>query len=122
MSATPPPLPKQTLKDDPGTDIKSVAQVLWLYAFFLALPLAIVIAIGSGRKPDAVAIAGLAIFCLLLGFFVLAGVLLMKRKKTGLILTWVLMPFMLLAIPIGTIAGVIILAKLGKPGVRALLK
>lgn len=102
------------------TELKSAAQLYWLYAFFLALPLGIVVAL-SESKPDRVGLilfSCLGIYLLLLVF---AGVLLFKKKKAGLYLGWVLVPFILLSIPIGTIVGVFIITKITKPEVKALL-
>lgn len=120
--AGPPPLSQQQRGDAlANNDLKNAAQVMFLYAFFLALPAAIVVAM-STRMPDKYGIIMMLLVGLCVGFLVAAGVLLMKRRKAGLILTWVAMPLMLLAFPIGTFAGAYVLAKLGKQGVRGLLK
>ena len=102
------------------TELKSAAQLYWLYAFFLALPLAIVVAL-SESKPDKVGFVIFSCLGVYLVLLVLAGVMLFRKKKTGLYLGWVLMPFILLSFPIGTIVGVLIIIKVTKPEVKTLL-
>ena len=119
-ATTPTPLPKKSGKD-PATELKSAAQLYWLYSFVLGLPLVGVIVL-AGKKPDT---TGIAIFSCLGVYFallVLAGVLLFIRKKAGLYLGWILMPLILLSFPIGTAVGAFIITKIIKPDVRALLK
>lgn len=61
-------------------------------------------------------------FALYILLLIVAGLLLVKRKKTGLLLGWVLMPLILIAFPIGTIIGIFIITKITKTDVKALLK
>lgn len=118
-TATPPPLQIKVVKD-PENELKSASQLYWLYAFFLGLPLGIVIAL-SESKPDKVGIAIFSCIGVYLLLLVFAGGLLFKRKKVGLYLGWILMPLILLSFPIGTAVGVFIIMKITKPDVKALL-
>src|ERR1700722_1062556 len=113
------PPPKQTGKD-PNTELKSAAQLYWLYAFCLALPMAIVLAL-SQKKPDSVAITIFSCFGIYLLLLIIAGILLFKKKKYGLYLGWILTPLILLSFPIGTVFGIFIITKIVKKEVRALL-
>lgn len=105
---------------EPAAELKSAAQLYWLYSFSLALPMVIVIAL-SGKPSDSVAVTLLSCVAFYIFLLVLAGFLLFKRKKMGLFLGWILIPLILLAFPIGTAFGVFIITKIVKPDVRALL-
>jgi hypothetical protein len=105
---------------DPATELKSLAQLYWLYSFCLALPMAIVLAL-SGKSTDSVRVAIFACFGVYILLLVIAGFLFFKRKKVALILGWILIPLVLLAFPIGTVFGIIIITKIVKSDVRALL-
>ena len=106
---------------DPVTELKSAAQLYWIYSFFLGFPLTIVVVL-SHQEPNATGFAFLLFFAVLIMLLVLAGGLLFKRKKLGLYLGWLLMPFILIAFPIGTALGFFIISKLVKTEVKALLK
>ncbi len=104
----------------PETELKSAAQLFWLYAFLLALSLGIVVALAESDfdRVGVVIFCGLGVYLLLL---VLAGFLLFRRRKAGSYLGWALLPVILLSVPIGTIVGVVIITKITNPEVKALL-
>jgi hypothetical protein len=104
---------------EPATELKSAAQLYWLYSFSIALPMVIVIAL-SGKPSDPVSVTICSCFTFYILLLVLAGYLLFKRRKAGLFLGWILMPLILLAFPIGTALGVFIITKITRPDVRAL--
>jgi hypothetical protein len=106
---------------DPATELKSAAQLYWLYSFCIALPFIIVIGV-SAKTPDSVGIVLFSCVLLYILLLVFAGFLLFKRKKTGLFLGWMLIPLILIAFPIGTIFGIFIITKIVKADVRALLE
>lgn len=112
----PPPLPKSA-----STELKNAAQLYWLYAFFLAVPLGIVLAV-SESKPDSFAVTFVLCFAVYLTLLAIAGGLLYAKRKAGLYLGWGLMPLILLSFPIGTAVGVFIISKLRLPGVKSLLR
>lgn len=120
MSDSLPPVIQQRGTKTPETELKSAAQLFWLYAFFLALPLGIVVAL-SETKPDQLGVVLLCGAALFLSLLVTSGVMLFLKKKAGLYLGWVLVPFILLSFPVGTAVGVFIIMKLTKPDVKALL-
>lgn len=115
----PPVIPRAGTKA-PETELKSAAQLFWLYSFFLALPIGIVVAL-SETKPDQLGVVLLCGSVLFLSLLITSGVLLFLKKRAGLYLGWVLVPFILLSFPIGTAVGVFIIMKITKPDVKALL-
>jgi hypothetical protein len=118
-TATQPPIIAPTGKD-PAIELKSAAQLYWLYAFFLAVPLGIVVATLE-QKPDSLGITLMAGVGVYLALLTLAGFLLFKKKKAGLYFGWSVLPLILLSIPIGTAMGIFIISKITKPDVKALL-
>lgn len=109
-----------SLPKTPETELKSAAQLYWLYSFFLALPLGIVVALAES-KPDKVGIVIFSCLGVYLLLLVLAGALLYKKRKAGLFLGWALIPLILLSVPIGTAVGIFIITKITKTEVKALL-
>jgi uncharacterized membrane protein len=110
----------QNSKRNPETELKSAAQLYWIYAFFMALPITIIIAI-SNTKPTASGREFECIFAAFIMLLVLNGVLLFMKIRLGLYLGWLLMPLILVGFPIGTAIGAFIISKLLKADVKALL-
>lgn len=94
--------------------LKNAGQVLMVYAFFLALPIGIVVAISKG-EIDQLGWTILGAICLLLVLLVVSGVLILKRRRAGIVLWWFVSPLVLLSFPIGTAAGVYVIVSLCKP-------
>ena len=107
-------------KRDPMTELNSAAQLYWIFSFLLGLPFAIAIAL-SNAKFSASGLEFCFVFVSFIMLMVLAGILLFMRIRFGLYLSWILLPLILIAFPIGTAFGVFIISKLVKPDVRKLL-
>jgi hypothetical protein len=121
MTNAPPVIAKPSSKD-PAKELLSAAQICWLYALLPGIPIAIIFAFGDfnrlGSTGTRIVYCALAYSVLLL----LSGTLLYNRSRVGYYLSAVLMVIMVIQIPIGTIAGLLLASKLNNPHVKALLK
>ena len=101
--------------------LKNAGQVLLVYAFFVTLAVGVGLAL-SGGETDGLGKAIAGALCALIFLLVLAGTLILKRRRAGVILWWILSPMILLSFPVGTATGVYVIVSLAKPESKQALK
>lgn len=113
---------RKSSSKDPAKELLSAAQICWLYALLPAIPVIFIVAVGDFHRLDPIGTAivyGAIVYSVLL---LMSGTLLYRGKKAGRYVGLVLMVVMLIQIPIGTIAGLLLASNSIDPDVKALLK
>ena len=101
--------------------LKNAGQALLVYAFFLGLPVSIMMAIAHG-EIDRLGWTILAVISLLIVLLIVAGLLILNRYRGGITLWWIVSPLVLLSFPIGTAVGAYVITCILKPEAREATK